>query len=136
MPEDTDPSDLASFRLDQAMKCLQVAEINMNAGFFKDAANRSYYCIFHSMRAVLAFERFDSKRHSGIISAFRQRYINTGTFPVKYSDIIIDAFEIRVESDYKDFYIVSKDEVSTQIENAREFLTAVKEYITAQQKSG
>jgi hypothetical protein len=38
---------------------------------FETAANRSYYCIFNAMRAVLSLDRFDSKKHSGIIDAFR-----------------------------------------------------------------
>jgi uncharacterized protein (UPF0332 family) len=126
MLENNIPFDLESFRINQAEECLQSANINMNAGL---AANRSYYCIFHSMRAVLALDRFDSTKHSGIISTFRKDYIKTGIFPVKYSDVITEAFEIRSDSDYKDFYIVSKDMVSAQIENAREFLAAVKEYV-------
>jgi len=72
--------ELVKFRLDQAERCLQAAKVEYDAEFYKDAANRSYYCIFHAMRAVLASECFDSKKHSGIISAFRQRYIKTGKF--------------------------------------------------------
>ena len=34
----------------------------------KSVANRSYYAVFHAMRAVLAFDKIDLKRHSGIIS--------------------------------------------------------------------
>ena len=83
------------------------------------------------MRAVLAFDRFESKKHSGVISAFRKDYIKTGIFPVELSDIIEDAFEIRNDSDYDDFYVISKNDVATQIENAKTFLTAVEEYITS-----
>jgi uncharacterized protein (UPF0332 family) len=135
MPENNIPLELAFFRIDQATECLKNAEINMEADLFKGAANRSYYCIFHSIRAVLALDRFDSTKHSGIISAFRKGYIKTGIFPVKYSDIITDAFEIRSDSDYKDFYIISKDTVSAQVENAREFLEAVKEYVMRRAQS-
>ena len=129
MQPDQTSSDLASFRLQKARVCLQVAERNIAAAFFLDAANRSYYCIFHAMRAVLAFDRFDSKKHSGVISAFRQNYIKTGVFTADISDIIRTAFEVRNESDYEDFYVISKDEVTTQLENAKTFLTAVEEYL-------
>jgi uncharacterized protein (UPF0332 family) len=56
-----------------AKECLEVAEREKEAGAFKTSANRSYYCIFHSMRAVLALDSFDSNKHSGIIAAFYQR---------------------------------------------------------------
>jgi len=127
---DYSPSNLASFRLYQAKECLQSAEREFAANSFKTVANRSYYCIFHTMRAILALDRFDSRKHSGVIAAFRQRYIKTGIFSAKYSDIVGNAFEVRNESDYEDFYVVSKHDVEAQLENAKVFLAAVEEYIT------
>ena len=129
MLPDNAPAALAGVRLLQARDCLQSAEVNIAAGLFKDAANRSYYSIFHAMRALLALDEFDSKKHSGVISAFRQRYIKTGFFPANYSDIVGDAFEVRIESDYVDHYVISKSAVAAQLENAKTFLTAVEEYL-------
>ena len=108
---------------------MRAAEVNIAADLFKDAANRSYYCIFHAMRAVLALDRFDSKKHSGVISAFRQNYVKTGVFTADISDIIRISFTVRNESDYEDFYVISKEKVAGQIENARAFLAAVEEYL-------
>ncbi|MDR2546520.1 MAG: HEPN domain-containing protein [Lachnospiraceae bacterium] len=122
--------DLSRFRIEQARECLQSAETLMSINHHKDAANRSYYCIFHLMRAVLALDSFDSKKHSGIISEFQKRYIKTEKFSVKFSDTIKDAFDIRNDSDYQDFYTISKADVQLQIENAKEFLEAVKVYVT------
>jgi uncharacterized protein (UPF0332 family) len=96
---------------------------------FETAANRSYYCIFNAMRAVLSLDLFDSKKHSGVISAFQKDYIRTGIFPKEFSDFVENAFEIRLESDYEVFYIVSKADVAAQVENAGIFLEAVEKYI-------
>jgi uncharacterized protein (UPF0332 family) len=127
MPPDDIPKNLAIFRLDQAKECLQDARLP--GASLKVAANRSYYCIFDAMRAVLAFDRFDSKKHSGVIAAFRKDYIRTGIFPANFSDIIKEAFEIRVNSDYKEFYLVPKADVAAQVENAGIFLEAVEKYV-------
>jgi len=83
------------------------------------------------MRSVLAQDGYDSKKHSGIISAFRQKYIKSGIFPPELSDIIRDAFNIRGKSDYEDFFTLSKEDVAQQIENAETFLVVVQEYIKA-----
>jgi len=123
---DHTPEDLAKFRLHQARVSLQAA---MAALDFQTAANRSYYCIFYAMRAVQALDRFDSKKHSGVIDNFRKDYIRTGIFSVEFSDIIGDAFRVRLESDYEDFYLISKEEVAAQVENAVKFLEAVEKYI-------
>ena len=127
MQLDDIPEELAKFRLEQARECLQDARIPVISP--KTAANRSYYCIFNAMRAVLALDRFDSKKHSGVISAFRKDYIRTGVFPAGFSDIIKNSFAIRGDSDYKEFYLVSKADIAAQIENAETFLEAVEKYV-------
>jgi uncharacterized protein (UPF0332 family) len=129
MPPDSNPTpiDFARYRIDRAKLCLQDAKVPSVS--FETAANRSYYCIFNAMRAVLALDRFDSKKHSGVISAFRKDHIRTGVFPVEFSTIIDSAFEIRLESDYEAFYVVSKAAVTAQVENAERFLDAVEKYV-------
>ena len=126
---DENRMSLIKFRLEQAHECLESSQLEISSGLYRGAANRSYYCVFHAMRAVLAIDGFDSKKHQGIIAAFRQRYIKTGIFPTIFSDIIKDAFENRGKSDYDDFFIISKEDATEQIENAKAFLAAVEDYV-------
>ena len=121
--------DLVRYRLEQAHNCFNTAIRDIEAHDYKAASARTYYCIFHAMRAILAIEEFDSKKHSGVISAFRQRYIKTGVFPPELSDMIQSAFRNRGKSDYEDFFIISKEETAEQIKNAKTILTAVEKYI-------
>ena len=41
----------------------------------------------------------------------------------------MEAFEIRSESDYDDYYMISKREVEEQIQNAQFFLDGIVKYI-------
>ena len=50
------------------------------------------------------------------------------------SDIISEAFDIRSDSDYNDYFVISKKEVEEQILNARYFYDKVEKYVTAQTK--
>lgn len=120
---------LSNARYLHAEECLQAAQLLLEAGNYKSAANRSYYAIFHAMRAVLAYDGIDMKHHSGIISEFRRLYIKTGIFDTKLSSIISVLFNIRQDSDYDDFFVISKADVSEQIINARVFLEAIKDYL-------
>jgi uncharacterized protein (UPF0332 family) len=122
---------LAKLRLENAYECLKNAEMSIEHGAYKNAATRSYYCIFHAMRAVLALDTFDSKRHSGIISEFRQRYIKTEIFPKEFSNIIRGAYDNRCSSDYNDFYIASKADITEQVNGAKSFLSSVETYINS-----
>jgi uncharacterized protein (UPF0332 family) len=112
-----------------ALECLSAAELSLENDHYKFAANRSYYCIFHAMRAILALDGFDAKRHSGVISEFQRLYIKSKLFPAGFSRVITGAFEVRGKCDYDDFYIVSKSEVSRQLDGAREFLAAARAYL-------
>ncbi len=81
------------------------------------------------MRSVLALEKVDFSKHSGVSAYFRKQYIKTGIFEIEMSDIISSAFDIRSNSDYDDFYVISKEEVEEQISNAAKFCECVKAYL-------
>lgn len=128
--QDNDRINLSKVRIDNAEECLSASKSLYALGSLKGAANRAYYAVFHAMRALLALDGIDMKHHSGIISEFRRLYIKSGVFSSELSTIISALFDIRTESDYDDFYIISKEEVAQQIKNAELFLTAIKEYLT------
>lgn len=122
--------ELANYRLIQADRCIKSAKVLVADEDYKGAANRSYYAIFHCMRSILALEQVDFSKHSGVSAYFRKQYIKTGIFDVEFSDMIKEAFDIRSDSDYDDYYIVSKEDVIQQINNAKKFYDAVKKYIS------
>ena len=121
--------DLSDYRLSEAFKCVEVAEKLVSMEEYKTAANRAYYAIFHGIRSILALEGVDFKKHSAVGAYFRKEYVKTGVFDPEYSDILRDSFEVRRQSDYDDFYILSKERTIEQIVNARKFLDRIKEYL-------
>ena len=123
--------DYSKYRLEKAKSDLRDAKVLFDAGSCKSAANRSYYAIFHAMRAVLALEGFDSKKHSGVIAHFNQFYIKTGLFGNSLSKVIKNAFEIRQGADYEDFYLVSVEEIEQQIKNAEIFIAEIEKFLLA-----
>ena len=60
--------ELSKRRLEIAHERLTTAKAMLELGDYKASANRLYYAIFSAMRAVLALDGFDSKKHSGIIA--------------------------------------------------------------------
>lgn len=81
------------------------------------------------MRSVLALQSLDFSKHSAVGAYFRKEYIKTGIFEVRLSDIISEAFDVRSDSDYNDYFLISKKEVIEQIENAQYFYDKVEEYV-------
>lgn len=121
--------DLAMYRLEKAKNDLEDAKKTLALDMYDTAANRSYYSIFHAARAVLALDGQDFKKHSGVIANFQKNYIKTEIFDKKMSNIIKSAFDMRTESDYEDFFIVSKEDVKIQVEEAEFFVSQIDAYL-------
>ena len=117
------------YRIDMAKERLESAKILLDKGCLKDSIGRSYYSIFSSIRALLAAEGIDFSKHAGVISYFQCKYIKTGIFPREYSDYIRDAFQIRNNTDYGDFYIVSRTDAELQLERAKAVYDLINEYL-------
>lgn len=125
-----DKVSLSKLRLETSKECLKDSLVLINSESYKASANRSYYAVFHAMRAVLVFDEFDSKKHSGIISEFRKRYVKTNVFDVEISKIIDIQFSTRSHSDYDDFYIISKEEATNGFYEAEKMVSEVEKYLT------
>lgn len=124
--------ELSKRRLEIAHERLTTAKAMLELGDYKASANRLYYAIFSAIRAVLALDGFDSKKHSGIIARFRQSYIKTGILDTEMSKIIDDLEVIREDSDYDDFYIILKEDVEIQAKRAEYFVSEVESYLQNQ----
>ena len=121
--------DLSRYRIEKAKDDLEVSKLTLDKKKFSQSINRSYYSMFHAVRALLALDGFDSKRHSGVISYFAENFIKTGKIEPEYSKMLTGAFRIRNFCDYSDFFVVAYIDAKTQYNNAVRFIKRVEEYI-------
>lgn len=121
--------DLAFYRIDKAKNDLEAAKGAFTLNFFENSINRSYYSILHATRALLALEDTDYKKHSGVINHFIKYYIKTNLFDPKFSNIIKNAFAIRRECDYEDFFVITKEDAEKQLLVAEEFVYSVEDFV-------
>ncbi len=121
--------ELAKYRIEKDEKELKAAKYLYEKDIIKSSLSSSYYSILHSARALLVFKKLDSKKHSGVIVLFNKEYIKTGLINEKAKDMLSKAFYVRIESDYKDFYVASKEEAQKQIENTEFSLNEILNFI-------
>ena len=122
-------TELSKYRYERALEELKNAKDVFDAGSYKLALNRSYYAIFHAMRAVNVLDEFDSSKHSGVIAHFNQYHVKTGDFQKDASKIIQNAMEMREHADYEDFFVASKKDAEEQLSKAEQFLEYVKVFL-------
>ena len=121
--------ELSAYRYAKALEDITASEVMLKESLYKVSINRSYYAIFHAMRAITALSGYDSSKHSGIIAYFNQNIVKAGDFDREVSKIVKKASFLREKSDYQDFYIASKQEAEEQLKDAKKFLAKVDEYL-------
>lgn len=126
---DINEINLAKYRIEKAKECIKASKLLLEENMYADSANRSYYAIFHSMNALCALRSVGYKKHSGVLSDFNLNYVKENLIEVEYSKIAKNAFSVRTKSDYSDFYIVSKQEVTEQYKNAVKFVERIEKFI-------
>lgn len=121
--------ELSEYRLERAKEMVQASEDNLKMKQYKTSLNRSYYAIFHAMRAVNILEGYDSSKHSGVIAYFTQSFLKTERIDRGMAKIVKESSYLREKSDYDDFFIASREDAYKQLDNAQKFVQVVQQFI-------
>lgn len=129
MEEEKTSIEFAKYRLEKSKEALVSAKLLYDNHDLIGANNRAYYSIFYAIRAVLALERVDFKRHKDVIAYFNKNYVKTEIFPKRIGSKIAQTQTVRERSDYDDQYIPSNDKTEAQIETAKELIDLVERFL-------
>ena len=121
--------ELVLHRINQAKEELNAGKLLYKEKYYKSANNRAYYSIFHVIRAVLALEPIDFKKHKDVLAYFNQNYVNKEIFPKQLGKRIIQANRMREDSDYDDEFVVKVEATEAQLKTAEELIDLVEKYI-------
>lgn len=121
---------IIQYRLEQATDSLKEAEILFNSGgSFRSVINRSYYAMFYSVLALVARKGMGTSKHYGVLSIFDKEYVRNRIFPTWMSKLLHQAFALRQNCDYKEFSVISKEEVLEIMNGSKDFLDEIKGYL-------
>jgi hypothetical protein len=120
---------LIKYRFQRALETKEEAKVLIQTGRLLGAVNRIYYAIFHAAKAVLATEKLDSSKHSGIIALFHEKFVHTGKIEKEYGKIIDEAFRSRSKSDYIDYTTFDQETVTRLFKDCETFLERIKSFL-------
>ena len=89
----------------------------------------SYYAAFYSLKALEILDNYDSKKHSGVIAHFRQKYVKTEICNRRDSDIIGKLQDAREIGDYNIIAEFTIDEAKEFYESANDFVNEMQRII-------
>lgn len=124
--------ELSKYRLETAEHTYCMAKLCFENKGYRDAVNRSYYATFYALRAVLAIEGVDFRRHKDVVAYFNQYYVATGKFEREIGRRIGRLKTMREDCDYDDFVIIEPNEVLAQLETAKMVVAEVKSFLGSQ----
>lgn len=122
-------NDLVKYRLERAKETLALAKDLLERGYYKDSNNRSYYAAYYAMKALYALQNRDFRKHKTLIATFNKEFVASGIFPREMGKKVSMLSIVREQSDYEDFYIVSKQQCKEQYMIAEELVDQIYEYI-------
>ncbi len=125
MKEDKDILELVM----KAKDSLKAASNLFKDGFYDFSASRSYYAMFYTAEAVLLTKNLSFSRHSAVIGAFGKEFVKTKIFPQKLRDCMVSAFDMRQLGDYGAPGSVNKEKAQTLIEETKEFIETIEDYL-------
>ncbi len=112
--------------LEKADEALASAELELNAGHTNFAVNRLYYSCFYAVTALLLRDGKQYARHSAVKSEFGRTYIKPGRLDVKWNKFYQKLFDDRQEGDYIPTTTFEASDVSTSLQQAREFIDLIR----------
>jgi uncharacterized protein (UPF0332 family) len=111
--------------LDGARGALRSAQFNLDGGFYGVAVNRAYCAFFYAATALLLTMDITRNKHSGVLAAFRERFVKPGIFSVHDSHAYGDNV-----SDYEMLGKVDEEQARSVVENADRFIAGCETYLT------
>jgi uncharacterized protein (UPF0332 family) len=101
----------------------------LDDGFYSAAVNRAYYAIFYAANAVLSTQGLARSKHSGIISAFRERFVKTGLVEAEYRRIYGRVMDDRHLGDYEVKRTITADRARRDLDDTQRFVNRVEIYL-------
>ena len=127
--------ELAKVRLQKSRRCFLTAINDARYGDCESANNRAYYSMYHAIRALLALDGLDFKKHSQTIGYFNKAYVNSGLIEARFNKMVVEASKSRNGSDYDDYYAATLEETEKHIGNAEKLLEAIRQFIAERLKA-
>ncbi|MHA1734617.1 MAG: HEPN domain-containing protein [Promethearchaeota archaeon] len=117
--------------LQKAARKLEGSKVLLREGFPDDSASRSYYAVFHAVVAALLSRGADlsKHKHAFILKQFRSQFIDTGELPSNLYSKILRVKADRESADYSVKFWVTKEDASALLEDAKEVVGAISEYL-------
>jgi len=123
------PPEIEAF-LQKAQESIDAAEDLIRRGSFGFATSRAYYSMFYCAQALLLSRDKSFSSQSAVIAAFGREFTKSRLLDARFHRYLRQAFDARQVADYDPIRHISRDTAEMTVEQAKEFLTATKAFLS------
>jgi uncharacterized protein (UPF0332 family) len=112
----------------RARQALEVAQGNLENGYWADALSKCYYAMFYAASALVRTTDFRATKHSAVIAAVGEHFAKPGLIDRRLHRLLIDMFDERQIADYEVMLSITEERARAGLSAAEKFVNAVEEY--------
>lgn len=118
--------EIVRFRIENAVRTLDEAEVQIQNKYYNTAVNRMYYACYYAICALLVANNIHTKSHDGVRRMMSLHFIKTGILPTELGRYYGRLFSNRLTGDYDDFFSHDRASAGSLYPEAKVFVNTVK----------
>lgn len=126
---DEERKTIVGLELEKADRFLKQANTMCDMEQWDMAANRYYYACFHAVQALFIHNKLASRRHSGMLTQLGLHFIKPGILEDRLGAFLTRMEQLREKGDYNCLIEVTKDELLTLVDPAKELIDKIKQLV-------
>jgi uncharacterized protein len=115
--------------LQRSEEKLKSANILRDNDMLADSISEAYYSMYHAAKALLSLKKIYPRTHAGLVAQFGLEFVTKGLIEEFYAKSLAKAEAEREKADYDVYFVPSKEESESLINQADEFLDRIKQAI-------
>ena len=122
-PEDR--KSIVNHRLQKSKVTLEEAKGNIRMGYWHSAANRLYYACYYAVTALLIKNGYLAHTHHGVFTLLGKHFVLEGIISIEQNKLYGTLLELRQNSDYSDWVMITEENVKPFVEPAEKFIVEI-----------
>jgi len=108
---------------------LDAVKTLMEKGLYRSAISRTYYGLFHYIRALLYTQGLEPKSHEGLEHLFGLHFVKAGRVDSGSAKLLARLQKYREQSDYGLVTVFTKGDVEQELSEVERFVQSIQGYL-------
>ena len=108
---------------------LDAVKTLMEKGLYRSAISRTYYGLFHYIRALLYTQGLEPKSHEGLEHLFGLHFVKAGRVDSGSAKLLARLQKYREQSDYGLVTVFTKGDVEQELSEVERFVRSIQGYL-------